>query len=111
MQAKTAGGAPQTACLLGFQGGSKTLLPGGDLAIRRLFMPLHPLLNENAGHVADRARFLIRHGRQTGTEILRKDHLDPRGLGLPAGGRLTGGHDRISKGSLSYPKVYRGGQG
>ena len=55
MQAKTAGGTPQTARLLGFQGGSKTLFPGRDRAIQRLLMPLHPLLDEHAGHVADRA--------------------------------------------------------
>mgnify|MGYP001422973817 FL=1 len=74
-------------------------------------MPLDSLLDQHPRHVADRARLLISQGRQTVAEILWQDHLNPRGFGLPAGGRLTGGHNRISRGSLSYSKVYRGGQG
>ncbi len=74
-------------------------------------MTLHPLLDQHPGHVADRTSFLLGQGRQPGAEILGQDHLNPRGLGLPAGRGLTGGHDRISRWSLSYFEVYRGGQG
>ena len=84
VQAQPPGGAPQTAGLLSFESGAQPLFPGGQRRLGTLLMPLNPLLNQNPGHVADRAGLLISQGRQTCTEILRQDHLNPRGLGLPA---------------------------
>ena len=74
-------------------------------------MALHSLLDQHPRHVADGASFLLSQGRQPSAEILGQDHLNPRGFGLPAGRGLTGGHDRISRWSLSYFEVYKGGQG
>gem|GEM_PF-3082744 len=74
-------------------------------------MLLNSLLNQHPGHVAHRAGLLLSECRQPGTQILRQDHLDPWGLGLPAGRRLTRGHDRFPRGSRRYRKVYRDLQG
>ena len=48
-------------------------------------MALHTLLDQNAGHVADRSGLRLGQSRQSGTEILWQNHLNARGLGLPAG--------------------------
>ena len=84
MQAQPPWGTPQTAGLLGFQCRTQALFPGGQRRLGTLLMPLNPLLNQHPSHIADRAGLLISQGRQTCTEILRQDHLNPRGLGLPA---------------------------
>ena len=76
--------APQTAGLLGFEGGAQPLFSGGQRRFGILFMPLDSLLYQHPSHVADRAGLLISQCRQSGTEILRQDHLYPRGLVLPA---------------------------
>ena len=83
---------------------------GRDTGIA-LLMLLNSLLNQHTGHVAHGARLLFGKGRQPCTEILGQDHLDPWGLGFPAGRCLTRRHDRVSRGSLSYQKVYRVPQG
>ena len=84
VQAQPPGGAPQTAGLLSFEGGAQPLFPGGQRRLGTLLMPLNPLLYQDPGHVADRAGLLISQSRQTGTEVLRQDHLNSRGFWLPA---------------------------
>jgi hypothetical protein len=65
-----------------------------SLAIPLPFEGVHPLLDQNLGHVADRAGFLFRQGGQTLAEILGQHDLNARRLRAPAGGVLTGRHDR-----------------
>ena len=84
VQAQPPGGAPQTAGLLSFESGAQPLFPGGQRRLGTLLMPLNPLLYQDPGHVADRAGLLISQSRQTGTEVLRQDHLNSRGFWLPA---------------------------
>ena len=84
VQAQPPGGAPQTAGLLSFEGGAQPLFPGGQRRLGTLLMPLDPLLYQDPGHVADRAGLSISQSRQTGTEVLRQDHLNSRGFWLPA---------------------------
>ena len=84
MQAQPPWGTPQTAGLLGFQCRTQALFPGGQRRLGTLLMPLNPLLYQDPGHVADRAGLLISQSRQTGTEVLRQDHLNSRGFWLPA---------------------------
>ena len=87
MQAQAPGSAPQTAGLLRFQSRPQAFLAGwgGSRRLQSLLVALNPLLDQHTRHVADRSRLRLSKGRQPGTQILRKDHLDPGGLGLPAG--------------------------
>ncbi len=87
MQAQAPGSAPQTAGLLRFQGRPQALLAGRRRCgrLQLLLMALNPLLDQHPRHVAHRAGFQLRHRRETRAEILRQNHLNSRGLGLPAG--------------------------
>ena len=89
MQPQAARCPPETAGLLGFQSRTEPLFPrrlctDRGWGIAPLLVAENSLLNKHAGHVADRAGFLFRQRGQSLAEILRQNHLDPRGFGLPA---------------------------
>lgn len=100
MQAQAAGGAAQALGLLAlaiFQIPPEPIgLQLGLTGRRRTgpgtLQPLHALLNQHLGHVADRARLGVSQIGQTLAEVFRQNHLDAGRLGPAAGGGLARGH-------------------